>query len=66
VTGIVNAADRAEALIKKGEAVLATHRPNSPGVIGFPTLDSGAFAEWRAQSVSFLTQILGGDHPYVK
>ena len=65
VKEIVGAGDRAKALIKKGEAVLATHRPNSPGVIGFPTLDSGAFAEWRAQSISFLTQLLDGDHPYV-
>jgi hypothetical protein len=57
--------ERADSLIKKGEAVLATHRPNRPGVVGFPTLDSEAFTEWRSQSLSFLMDLLGSDHPYV-
>jgi hypothetical protein len=56
--------ERVEALISKGESALATHRPNSPGVIGFPTLDSGAFTEWRTQAVAFLTELLGSEHPY--
>ena len=29
-------------------------------------MDSGAFAEWRAQSTSFLTGLLGAKHPYVE
>lgn len=57
--------EQVEQLIAKGEAVLATHRPNPPNVIGFSTLDSGAFAEWDSQSQSFLTRVLGQDHPYV-
>lgn len=36
-------------LIERGDQVIATHRPNPPGVIGFPTLDSGAFSEWQTQ-----------------
>jgi hypothetical protein len=55
---------RCDALIEKGEQVLATHRPNSPNVIGFPTLDSGAFAEWQTQTLSFLRNTLGADHIY--
>lgn len=55
---------RVAAMIAKGEEVLATHRPNPPGVIGFPTLESGAFAEWRAQVTAFLVSVLGKDHPY--
>ena len=54
-----------ERLLAKGSTVLETHSPNPPGVIGFPTLDHGAFAEWRAQSLSLLTTLLGAEHVYV-
>ena len=54
-----------ERLLAKGGAVLETHSPNAPGVIGFPTLDHGAFTEWRAQSLSLLTNLLGAEHVYV-
>lgn len=57
---------RAEQLLEKGRAVSDSHRPNPPNVIGFPTLDSAAFAEWRAQSLSFLTGLLGPEHTYVE
>ena len=33
--------------------------------MGTPTLDHGAFVEWRTQSLSFLTNLLGADHAYV-
>ena len=56
---------RIERLLAKGGAVLNTHSPNSPGVIGFPTLDHGAFTEWRAQSLSLLGNLLGAEHVYV-
>lgn len=59
-----NLINEVDALIAKGEAALRTHRPNPPGVIGFPTLDSGAFAEWREQSVVFLQRALGAGHQY--
>ncbi|WP_420463375.1 hypothetical protein [Candidatus Palauibacter sp.] len=56
---------RIDRLLAKGSAVLGTHSPDPPGVIGFPTLDHGAFTEWRAQSLSLLTNLLGTDHVYV-
>lgn len=57
--------DRIARLIAKGAAVRETHSPNPPGVIGFPTLSAGAFAEWRTQSLSLLTNLLGSKHTYV-
>ena len=50
--------------LEKGSTVLRTHSPNPPHVMGFPTLAPGAFAEWRAQSLSLLTELLGADHVY--
>jgi hypothetical protein len=57
---------RLDQLIEKADQVLATHRPNPPNVIGFPTLGSGPFAEWQAQSLAFLVNLLGDDHVYVE
>jgi hypothetical protein len=57
---------RADALIAKGLDVLSTHQPNPPNVIGFPTLDSGAFSEWQSQSLTFLTNAVGPNHVYTK
>ena len=56
---------RAAALVEKGEGVAATHRPNPPNVIGFPTLNTSAYAEWQSQSLAFLEDLLGRDHSYV-
>ncbi len=58
--------ERLDQLIAKGEAVLRTHRPNPPNVIGFPTLDSGAFTEWRTQALACLVSTLGDGHVYVE
>lgn len=55
---------RAEALIAKGDAVLQLHRPNPPNVIGFPTIPSGAFSEWRTQALAFIRAVVGPDHTY--
>ena len=57
--------ERVEQLIAKGKAVLRTHTPNPPNVIGFPTLDNGPFTEWRTQTLAFLTDQLGSGHTYV-
>jgi hypothetical protein len=54
-----------DALLAKGDAVLRTHKPSPPNFIGFPTLDSGAFAEWRVQSIVFLQRALSAEHQYV-
>lgn len=58
--------ERLDQLIAKGEAVLQTHRPNPPNVFGFPTLDSGAFTEWRTQALACLVSTLGDGHVYVE
>jgi hypothetical protein len=58
--------EQAEQLIQKGEQVLATHRPNPPNVIGYSTLDAGTYAEWDAQTLHFLTSVLGHNHTYVE
>ena len=54
--------DRAVALVDKGHAVLATHRPTSG--IGFPTLDRQSYANWESQSLAFLMDLLGPEHVY--
>ncbi len=45
----MNNIENIEKLIEKGQKVLATHIPNSPGVIGFPTLDSKAFSPFNCE-----------------
>ena len=57
---------RIEELIEKADKVLATHRPNPPNVIGYPTLNKGTFVEWKSHSQSLLVNILGPNHVYVK
>ena len=56
--------DRAIALINKASQVLATDTPNPEGVFGFPTLAGQEYANWRSQSLVFLTDLLGPDHVY--
>lgn len=58
--------DRVQALIEKGDVVLATHQPNPPNVMGFATLDAGQFTEWRAQVEALLASVLGESHVYVQ
>ena len=55
---------RLDDLIDKGDEVRRTHKPNPPNVIGFPTLNSGAFAEWQTQSLAFLHRVVGKEHVY--
>ena len=57
---------RIDELLKKGYAVIATCKPNPPNVIGFPTLDSGIFVEWRTQVLNFLVNLLGKGHVYTQ
>lgn len=55
---------RTIALIKKGAEVLASHRPKPDSIIASPTLNDQAYINWRTQSLSFLTDLLGPDHTY--
>jgi len=57
--------DRLQQLIQKGNSVLQTHRPNPPNVIGFPTLNSGAFTAWQTQVLNYLQTNLQSNNPYV-
>jgi hypothetical protein len=57
---------RLDELIAKADQVLATHEPNPPNVIGFPTLDDASFSEWQTQSLAFLMNLLGEHHVYVE
>jgi hypothetical protein len=58
--------EKIKRLIEKGHGVLRTHKPNPPEVIGFPTLDSGAFSAWQSQCLSFLEAKLSSNSPYVR
>jgi len=58
--------ERVEKLIQKGYETLSTHKPNPPNFIGFPTLDSGSFAAWKSQSLSFLESRLPSNSPYIR
>lgn len=58
-------AEKVERLIQKGQEVLKTHRPNPPGVIGFPTLDCGAFSAWQTQCLHFLESNFPSASTYV-
>jgi len=58
--------NRLDELIQKADQVLATHEPNPPNVIGFPTLDAEAFRGWQTQSLAFLSNVVGVDHVYTE
>lgn len=51
-------------LLQKAEEVKATHTPNPPNVIGFPTLQTAAFSEWKNSAESLITRVTGRDSSY--
>jgi hypothetical protein len=53
-------------LISQATDVLKTHRPHPPNVVGFPTLDSGAFTKWQTQTLRFLERNLGPTDVYTQ
>lgn len=55
---------RIEQLLEKAEKVKATHKPNPPSVIGFPTLDEDAFLEWKTNVENLLLLIGGKESVY--
>ena len=55
---------RLVALVEKGEAVLRTHKPDPPNIIGFPTLNERRYTEWRSQALVLLTQVFSSGHAY--
>lgn len=58
--------ERIKQLEEKAQRVKATHKPNLPNVIGFPTLDDDIFNEWKVNSESLILKISGSDSPYYK
>lgn len=61
----MNKIEKLERLIEKGKEVLKTHKPNPPGVFGFPTLDSETFTGWKTQCLNFLENNLSSDSSYL-
>lgn len=59
-----NKINRLDQLIKNADTVLGTHKPNPPGVIGFPTLDEGHFQQWKASSDNIIKTICGASSSY--
>jgi hypothetical protein len=57
---------RLEKLFAKGDHVLRTYIPSSANVFSLPWVDSSSFAEWRSQSLTFLTSLLPAEHVYVQ
>ena len=58
--------EKLQMLIEKGQQLLNTHKPNRPGVIGLPTLDTQAFTAWQTQCLNFLETKLPPNSPYVR
>ncbi|OXE99723.1 hypothetical protein BC749_11343 [Flavobacterium araucananum] len=58
--------ERLEQLIEKGHAVLRTHVPSPPNVIGVGTINSGQFTAWQTQTLSYLQSNLSSDNQYIK
>lgn len=52
-------------LIFQADAVLATHTPNQSGMIGFPTLSTEKFQQWKASSENIIKIICGVDSGYL-
>jgi uncharacterized protein (TIGR02391 family) len=58
--------NRLNQLIADADAVLRTHTPNPPNIIGFPTLEEEAFRKWKASSENIISSICGSDSTYLQ
>lgn len=59
-------AGRLDQLIVQADAALATHTPNPPNVIGFPTLNKGQFQQWKVSSENLIQTICGAYSSYLE
>lgn len=57
---------RLDHLIAQADTVIATHTPNPPNVIGFPTLNKGQFQQWRLSSGRLIQAICGPNSSYTE
>ena len=62
----MNNIDNVQKLIENGQRVLLTHIPNSPGIIGYPTLELEAFSAWQTKCLKFLELNLPADSAYFR
>ncbi len=62
----MNNIENVQKLIEKGQKVLSTHIPNSPGIIGYPTLDLESFSAWQIQCLKFLELNIPADSEYFR
>ena len=58
--------ERAEALVSRGEALVATRHAPPPNVSGPDRVTQDTFYEWRAASLSFLQLVFGEQHPHTR
>jgi hypothetical protein len=58
--------ERLDQLITKADDVLATHTPNPPNVIGFPTLSNEKFQQRKASSENIVKVICGAESSYLQ
>jgi len=58
--------ERIDQLLQKADKVKATHTPNPPNVIGFPTLDEDVFLEWKTNTEQIIVLATGIDSVYHK
>lgn len=56
--------ERIDQLLQKADKVRATHKPNPPNVIGFPTLSADAFFEWKSGVENLISRIVCEDSSY--
>lgn len=58
--------ERIDQLLQKADKVKATHTPNPPNVIGFPTLNEDAFLEWKTNTEQLIVLATGENSVYHK
>ena len=56
--------DRIKQLVEKAGKVKATHTPNPSNVVGFPTLDTDIFSEWKVSVENLIIKTSGKESPY--
>lgn len=58
--------ERLESLINETDAVLKTHTPNPPNMIGFATLDTEKYQQWKTSSENIIQSICGSTSNYLE
>jgi uncharacterized protein (TIGR02391 family) len=64
LNNLSQAVNRLDQLIAQADAVIATHTPNPPNMIGFATLSTEKFQQWKASSENIIKTICGPESNY--